>query len=194
MNGLRGSHHLSRFYLGVELTFSSIKYDTLCITWPNPPHCFQLFLNPDSSPRRKGGSKCVERFTASLRRAFHFSGRDGLLCSPFNSQHHIIGHHLGLSLLLSSSVSSSDCPLHVCCICMCMVGSHTSVVNPLHFPETLCNVIMRSNYKTGLPSTSPRSVGERCVCIFCWRKKNSMARGKERERDVREVTQRAFSL
>lgn len=79
---------------------------------PTPPplsDCFQLFLNPWLFCKTKDRSKYVGRFVASLRRAFHFSGVDELLCSYFNSQHPIIGLHLGLSFLLP--LSSSPCPL-----------------------------------------------------------------------------------
>lgn len=81
-----------------------IRHSPSSLTHPPPPlsDCFQLFLNPRLSCKTKDGSKYVGRFVASLRRAFHFSGVDELLCSYFNSQHPIIGHHLGLSFLLPS--------------------------------------------------------------------------------------------
>lgn len=53
---------------------------------------------------------------------------------------------------------------------MFMVGNHTSVVNPLHFPETLCNVIMRTNHKAGLLS----STGEQCLYFFAREKKKGI--------------------
>lgn len=66
-------------------------------------------------------------------------------------------------------------------MCTLMVGNHTSVVNPVHFPETLCNVIMRTNYKAGLPSTSP--LESRAFVFSAGGKKrqiNGMAREKKR--------------
>lgn len=38
----------------------------------------------------------------------------------------------------------------MCSTSMFSVGNPTSVVNPLHVPEILCNAIMRANYKVGL--------------------------------------------
>lgn len=79
-------------------------------------------------------SNCTEKFTVPLWRAFHFSGCDEILCSHFNSQHHIIGHHLGLSFLFFCSMSFSSVSLrpplpHVLHMHVFMVGNQTSVVN-----------------------------------------------------------------
>lgn len=111
--GLSGPYHLWWFYLGIELPASVFKYDTLCTRRPRPrPQTVSNYFWTQTLPQdKKGSSKCVGRFTVSLWSAFHFSGCDELLCSHFNSQHHIIGHHLGLSFLLSSSISLSSVPL-----------------------------------------------------------------------------------
>lgn len=111
------------------------------------------FSTRDSCSRQKGGGdNCTGKSAASLWRALHFSGCDELLCSHFNSQRHIIGHHLGLSFLFSSSIFlalstrlfilPSPHALHV----HPHRGNHASVVDPRHFPERLCNVITRNNW------------------------------------------------
>lgn len=45
-----------------------------------------------------------------------------------------------------------DCRHHMCHMCMLEVGNQTSVVDPLFFPERLCNIIMRTDHLAGSPS------------------------------------------
>lgn len=133
--------------------------------------CFQLLLNPSPPPHtpprrlswktKDGERMCGGKSPRQHRpsgESFHFPGVDELLCSHFNSPpRHIIGHHLGLSLQLPSSSSSSTTPhttadmrLHVCRTSMLRGGNPTSGVNPpLHVSDILCNSVMTANYKAG---------------------------------------------
>lgn len=170
MTGRRGS----RPSHDCVLIVSVFKYDTILyhLTAPSPLHLRTVTnysWTPTLCSRQKGGSdNCTGKFAASLWRALHFSGCDELLCSHFNSQHHIIGHHLGLSFLFSSSIPLPAFPAHLhhmCYTCTLIGGSHTSVVNPRHFPERLCNVIMRTNWLSASKSSIVvrPSVRNKCV-------------------------------
>lgn len=69
-----------------------------------------------------------------------------------------------------------------------MLGNHTSVVNLLHFPETLCKVVMRTNYE----AFDITEVRRRAVCLYFLLEKKK-TRGK-RDGDVKEVKQSSFGL
>lgn len=80
----------------------------------------------------------------------------------------------------------------MCYMCMFMVGNHTSVVDPLHFPERLCNVIMKTNYKAACSRRfleADRGAAVVCLC-FLFAAVEEMERNKWQ--DEGEKRQRAM--